>query len=183
MLCLPCMVIMTLQLTVELSPSKQYHSLMPKTSRLLAKPRSYSENWAPQHCTHLRRSEKSHLSTVIYQKCLTQATKDNNLVSDLQNYRFGAHNVLRPMTSVRTYHITHRPLVPNLEWFDSPVEGLALVAKLHCKVAASHSLFSPFLTGALTCFDRALPAGVRSFDVSNTTKEAFLWLSTISEKD
>ena len=167
MLCLPCMVIMTLQLTVELSPSKQYHSLMPKTSRLLAKPRSYSENWAPQHCTHLRRSEKSHLSTVIYQKCLTQATKDN-LVSDLQNYRFGAHNVLRPMTSVRTYHITHRPLVPNLEWFDSPVEGLALVAKLHCKVAASHSLFSPFLTGALT---------------SNTTKEAFLWLSTISEKD
>lgn len=33
------------------------------------------------------------------------------------------------MTSVRTY-ITQGP-VPNLEWFDNPVEGLALVSKLH----------------------------------------------------
>lgn len=34
------------------------------------------------------------------------------------------------MTSVRTY-ITQGPVVRNLEWFDNPVEGLALVSKLH----------------------------------------------------
>ena len=128
------------------------HNLVPFTDSQdfkTPKPRSYSENWAQQHFEGLRNQTYPPWSIQN-----AWPKQKGQFVSDLQNYRFWG-----PMTPVRTY-ITQGPVVPNLEWFDNPVEGLALVSKLHTA---------------------KLQKQVTGWYVSNTTEEACCPM--ISEKD